>query len=385
MRILFISEFFYPHWTGMAKSILKTALRLKEKGHTCGVLATRHDRNLPFFELYKGLEIYRSSPLLNISRTNYSINIIFKFISLAKNYDLIFINTPNSNIAWFTLIAKLFAKPSIIFLNGDLILPKGFLNRVIEKIFDFSMYFSCSLSSVVSTYTLDYAKHSRILSRYLNKFVPLLLPVMSLEKGIDKECDLRMKKLRSDKKATYLVGFAGRFVEEKAFDIMLKAIPKVIEKCPSVHFVYAGKPADYEDFFQRNKSLWDKNQAYLTNMDFLKEEQEMNAFYKNLDLFVISSRSDCFPNVQIEAIEHSVPIVVTDIPGARWPVKMSGFGKIAKPESEESLSCAILDALSDRAQLMSKSHKANQILSTEIFFKQFSALKNRLALLQQNK
>jgi len=57
---------------------------------------------------------------------------------------------------------------------------------------------------------------------------------------------------------------------------------------------------------------------------------------------------------------------------------MSGFGKIAKPESEESLSYAILDALSNRAQLMSKSQKANQILSTDIFFKQFSALKDRL-------
>jgi len=374
MRILFISEVFYPHWTGLSKSILKTALRLQEKGHECAVLTTRHEKNLPFFELYKDLEIYRSSPVLNVSRTKYSVNVIFKFMKLARNYDLIFINTPNSNVVWFTLIAKLYGKKVAIFINGDLILPKGLNNRILEKIFDTSMSISCKLADIISTYTKDYAENSRILKNYLDKFTPLLLPVGANEKRIDDVCDSKMKKLKIEKKVKFLVGFAGRFVEEKGFDILLKAIPKVIEKHPAVHFVYAGKPAQYEDFYEKNKNLWDRNSKNVTHIDFLTTEQEMNAFYKNLDLLVISSRSDCFPNVQVEAMEHGVPIVVTNIPGARWLVKVSGFGQLVEPENESALADAIMNSLLNKETLMALYPKVKKILNSDLFFDQFKSL-----------
>ncbi|MCL6621465.1 MAG: hypothetical protein K6T55_05125, partial [Syntrophobacterales bacterium] len=89
MKVLFLSEFFHPHWTGYAKSLFKAALRLQEKGYQCAVLSTKHDKNLPDFEQYQGISIFRTQPLISISRTNYSIRSIFKFIGLVKGYDII--------------------------------------------------------------------------------------------------------------------------------------------------------------------------------------------------------------------------------------------------------------------------------------------------------
>ncbi len=381
MRILFLSEYFHPHWTGLAKSILKTAIVLQQKGHTCAVLTTRYDKTLSTYEVYKELPIYRCSPLFNVSRTKYSLSVIFKFANMAKNYDLVFINCPNSNVLPFTAIAKLLGKKVLIFLNGDLILPSGLGNRMVEKIFDASMLASCRLADVVSTYTEDYAQHSRILSKFMHKFKTLLLPVTSYEKKSSKRIDILMKKIRSEKKAKLLVGFAGRFVEEKGFDILLSAIPSIIKLHPDTHFVYAGSETiAYEKFFEEHKEKWNAVDSHITKTGLLEGEAEMNAFYENLDLIVLPSRSDCFPNVQVEAIEHGVPIVVSDIPGARWPVKESGFGKITEPESTDSLSDSIIYCLMNKEQLKDRRNSAQRLLDGSIFFEQFQNITKELQI-----
>jgi glycosyltransferase involved in cell wall biosynthesis len=377
-KVLFLSEFFYPHWTGYAKASLKTALRLTEQGYKCAVLATQHDDALPLFEEYHGIAIFRAKPLIAISRTKYSLDSIIQFIRLVKNYDLIFINTPNSNGIFFSLIAKLAGKPTILFLHGDLIMPRGFKHRVLEAIFDVTMHLSCRLVDVVSTYTQDYAEHSRILKHHMRKFSPLLMPVEFHEKDADPEIEARLQRLRAEKGASALVGFAGRFVEEKAFDILLAAVPQVVRQIPGVHFVYAGDFPHYEDFFDRLKPLWEENAASLTHLGLLQGEAQMNAFYRHLDLYVLPSRSDCFGIVQVEAIEHRVPIVVTDIPGARWLVKQSGFGVLAAPENPDSLAAAIVTALKRGKSGFPGWEKAREITDKKNFFRQFAAIEGRL-------
>ena len=204
MKILFLSEYFHPHWTGLAKSILNAAIRLQERGHTCAVLTTKFDKNLPTVETYKNIGIYRSLPLIQVSGTKYSATIVFRFISMVKVYDLIFINCPNSNVLPFTLISRLFGKQVVVFSSGDLILPKGWTNRIVEMIHDFSMLASCTLAHTVSNYTHDYAQHSRILRHFMYKFEPLLLPT-SNENEVDAEYDSRMIEIRKRNGVPYLV------------------------------------------------------------------------------------------------------------------------------------------------------------------------------------
>jgi glycosyltransferase involved in cell wall biosynthesis len=176
-----------------------------------------------------------------------------------------------------------------------------------------------------------------------------------------------------------LVGFAGRFVEEKGFDVLLKAIHKIAMKRKDIHFVYAGSEnIAYENFYDRNKHLWEQVNAHVTKLGLLNGEAALNAFYKNLDLFVLPSRSDTFALVQAEAMGHGVPCIVTDIPGARWLVKTSGFGIIAEPENEDSPAEAILHALTRKKELNQKRPEATKLLDPSTFFKQFSVLEARI-------
>jgi len=297
---------------------------------------------------------------------------------MVKAYDLIFIGCPNSNVLPFTLISRLFGKQVVIFSNGDLILPKGWTNRIVEKIHDFSMLASCALAHSVSNYTHDYAQHSRILRHFMHKFEPLLLPVIYYEDEVDAEYDIRMTEIRKENGPRYLIGFAGRFVEEKGFDILLKAIHKIAMKRKDIHFVYAGSEnIAYEDFYERNKHLWERVNGHITKLGLLTSEPALNAFYKNLDLFVLPSRSDTFALVQAEAMGHGVPCIVTDIPGSRWLVKTSGFGVIAEPENEDSLAEAILHALTHKEELSQRRSDAMRLLDANTFVKQFSVLEAR--------
>src|SRR5579859_2415774 len=176
-RVLLVTDFFYPHWTGISKSVFSLTLALQDKFEIT-VLTIRIDKKLPKQELVGKVAIFRSDYLFTISRSKYSLTIMWDFLKAVSKTDIVLVNLPSANIVFFSLFAKLFGKKLLLFNQGDLILPAGWKNKFIEKIFDFSCFISFSLADKVSTYSTDYAKHSRIIRPFLNKCVPILLPVV---------------------------------------------------------------------------------------------------------------------------------------------------------------------------------------------------------------
>ena len=345
-NVLLVSEYFHPHWTSLAKSLLNLAVSLTKEGRRVDVLTTRFLSELPKTESYKNITIYRSAALFKISRTHYSLSLIFDFYRLVKNYDLVIVNSPLSNILFVSLLTKLFRKKLCVLHQGDLILPKKtgspIFGFIIEKIFDLCTICSMQLADFVSTYTEDYAKNSRVLKYFIKKLRPVIPPLQLSSNPPSPEF---VSLIKSIAERRILVGFAGRFVEEKGFDILLQAIPSVAEKMPQVKFVFAGEAnVAYEKFYEYNSDLINKNKEYVEILGLLNDEN-LAFFYSTLSAFVISSRSDCFALTQIEAVLSNVPIIVTDIPGARMLVRSSGYGEIARPEDPHSLAEAILKIL----------------------------------------
>jgi glycosyltransferase involved in cell wall biosynthesis len=355
MKILLVSEFFYPHWTGIVKSFVNLSQILADLNHTVTVLTVRFDVKLKKEELYKKITVIRENYLLRISRTYYSLLIVFRYFLIVKDYDRIIINSPNSNILFFTLIGKIFGKKIIIFHQGDLILPRRtgnqFFHRLLEIIFDINTIIAFYLSDKISTYTKDYAKNSRVMKFFLKKFIPLIPPFKNYSQiKSDKKIFLKLNQL---KKKYYLVGFAGRFVEEKGFDILLKSIPFVLKKTKKVRFVFAGETnIFYEKFYQHLIPEIKKYKNYLIFLGMLDDKQ-LKSFYRSLDIFVLSSRSDCFSLVQIEAMLNRIPVIAPNIPGARIPVKKTGFGLLFEKENYQDLAHKIVYLLKNKKQFLS--------------------------------
>ena len=109
MKILLVSEYFYPHWTGIAKAFLTIANELK-KTHRISVLTTRFDTHLEKTEKVCNINIYRIPYLIRVARTHYSPQTILRAVTHIKNNDSIIINSPHSNVLPIAIITKILRK-----------------------------------------------------------------------------------------------------------------------------------------------------------------------------------------------------------------------------------------------------------------------------------
>jgi glycosyltransferase involved in cell wall biosynthesis len=143
-----------------------------------------------------------------------------------------------------------------------------------------------------------------------------------------------------------LIGFAGRWVEEKSFDDLLRALPFIRQQEPAAHLVYAGDPhVVYEDFFARCQPLIQAQCDHITFLGLIRDPNRMAAFYAMCDLLALPSRTEMLALVQIEALLCGTPVVATNIPGARVVVRETGMGRLAPARDPEGLANAIVDVL----------------------------------------
>lgn len=368
-KVLLVTDYFFPHWTGIAKTMLNMVKALSKRVYFT-VLTVKFQDELKQKEKIEGATVLREKYLFSLSRSKYSLHLIKRFAQEVNKHNVVFINSPCSNILPLSFLTKMFWKKLIIFHQGDLILSEGLVNRIIEKIFDISTITSCKLADTVSTYTRDYAEHSRVLKPFLHKFTPIMMPVyVNYPRGRGVLQYAPTKKLQSAAKlksqGKILFGFAGRFVEEKGFDILFDAIEQVKDKISNGIFVFAGDTnISYEHFYDKHKDKLKKINDRVINVGLLNSIQ-LDYFYYLIDFIVISSRSDCFSLVQAEAILAGKPSIVSDIPGARYLVKESHFGLISEKEDPRDLASKLIQAVKKRNQLMKQYHKALVLLDNE--------------------
>ncbi len=363
-HVLLVSEYFLPHWTGISQAFFYLAKNLQNQGFDVQVLTTQFDKKLALEEEVRGVPVMRSPYQVRISRTHYSFALLMRFFTLLPKYDWVVINSPNSNILFLSVLTKLYGKKLAIYHQGDLTLPRQTGSRakhaLMEKVFDALSIPSFLLANVTSTYTRDYAAHSRVMKYALRTFRAYIPDFKAAQGAPSKDF---VKKMGALKKDHVLIGIAGRFVEEKGYEILMKAIPEIKKAVPNAHIVFAGKHLiDYEPFFELHKELVQLHKNDITFLGLL-DEGDLAHFYKSIEVFVISSRSDCFPVTQIEAVHYGVPIVVTDIPGARMLVKESGFGAIAKPEDPLDLARIIIKVVTNKKKYLQNEKKALQFLN----------------------
>jgi len=351
-RVLIISDFFIPHWTGIVTSLSYFIDRYNHV-YDFSVLTINHTNCLPPYEIMNHIKIMRVPYQFSISRAKFSFFYFPQYLSLLNRCDVVFINSPSNAILLFAVCARLFKKRVIIFHQGDLILTQGILNRVIEKLFDFQTHLSCKVAHALATYTQDYASYSRILSKYKNKLHTFLFipkksktPTQSLQS---------LEKMR--KQGFFIYGFAGRFVEEKGIDILLSAIAQVVQTNKKVHFYFAGDTPQYE-----KNSFFSENNPYVTNVGLLSAS-DMKSFLSSLDYLIIPSRSDCFPLVQVEALLEGTPIIASNIPGLRVPVSATKYGFLFEKENSSDLAKKILISLSERKNISRYKHAIDVLLN----------------------
>jgi glycosyltransferase involved in cell wall biosynthesis len=291
------------------------------------------------------------------------------------------IHTPMLETSLVTALARLMGKPSVITHHGDLVMPAGLFNKIVLIGTRSSMTLGLHLSHRVTVHSADYGRHSAFLSPIAHKldaiYPPIEIPIPQPEAVAAWRCELGFE----DKK---LIGFAGRFVEEKGFDFLLQAVRPTLERIPNAHFVYAGETrVVYERFFERWKPLLDENRDSVTILGLIRDPQKLANFYAMCDLFALPSRTDCFPSVQIEALLCGTPLVTTDIPGAREVVKATSMGKLVRPGDPMALADGFADVLRNPEPYRPTREGVRAVFNTDRTLTAYEDLMKRLVYARQ--
>lgn len=344
LKILICILYYFPHRTGMQLYIQRISEELVKRGHQVTILTARHKPELTRDDELNGVRIVRLNvPPIAISRGMIMPAYPWAAYQLIKEHDVVSIHTPMLETALVSILAGLTGRKVIPTHHGDLLLPKGFSNRVIQSIM-FQLYkFMARRAPKIVAYSDDYADNSYYLQPFREKvhviYPPITMPKPNLENA---------KKLRAEwaPDGGPIIAYAGRFVQEKRPDLLIRSLEIILKKYPNARIVFAGQyDIPYENTWEMYKPIVDKYKDYLIFLGLKNDMQFMADFFAASDLLALTSDSECFALVQVEAMLCGIPVVMSNTPGGRVPVQKTGMGVLTEKGSWESIGNAIVEVL----------------------------------------
>ena len=350
LRILELLTYYLPHRTGLTLHVQRLAEELARRGHRLTVLSAKFRRELPARQIIGGVEVHRLAAPLRVSRGMLMPGYPLALWRLVRRHDVVHAHSPLLELPLVALACRLAHRPLVVTHHGDLILPKGVFNRVVERLVFATYGLGIREAARLIAYSDDYAAASRYLRPWKERVVaippPIAVPLPEPRRVAAWRARLNLGEAR-------VIAYAGRFVEEKRPDLLLAALPEVRRRWPATVAVFAGQHVlPYERFFERCRPLIDAQREFVRFAGLLEDPGELAAFYALADVLVLPSESECFGLVQVEAMLCGTPVVATDIPGARVPVRTTGMGVLVAPRDAAALAEGIATVLREPARFI---------------------------------
>ncbi len=350
MKILVALTYYRPHVSGLTIYVERLAEALAGRGHEVTVLTSRYERSLPAEEVLNGVRVVRVPVAFRLSKGVIMPAFGFYATRLARANDVLSVHLPQFDAWGLALRARILKKPCILTYHCDLELPPGALNRVIDEVTFAANYFAALWSDRIVAYTRDYADHSRLLKRFCSKIDVILPPVIMSDPAPK---DVAAFRAFHGLEGRPVLGFAARFAAEKGVETLVDAAPALIKRFPEIKVLFAGPFADIMGEEDYRRRLFPRIEAMGDHWEFIGtlEPERMPAFYANLDCLLVPSlnMTESFGLVQVEAMLCGTPVVASDLPGVRQPVRMTGMGEVVPVGDSGALTEAVGRILAERA------------------------------------
>lgn len=144
------------------------------------------------------------------------------------------------------------------------------------------------------------------------------------------------------KRPQLLIGSAGRLSPEKGFEIFIESAKHVVSQVPNAGFAIFGDGALRDELQSQIRSLGLEDHVILAGF-----RDDLDSVIPNLDLFVLSSYTEGLPNVVLEALAASVPVVATSVGGTPEVFEHGVQGYLVPPGDAQKLGQSIAGLLLD--------------------------------------
>ncbi|OTG71007.1 hypothetical protein B9T26_12940 [Acinetobacter sp. ANC 4169] len=134
-----------------------------------------------------------------------------------------------------------------------------------------------------------------------------------------------------------VIGFAGRYHTAKGYPYLFETMGLLKDK--NIIFKIAGSGASLNH--PEVKALFEQYQLDEKKVQLLDQIFDMPAFYQSMDAFLMTSITEGFPNVLVEAMASGLPCISTDVGDAKYIVQE--LGSIVPPRDADALAKAIMD------------------------------------------
>jgi len=347
--------YYSPYVSGLTNMARDIAEGMAERGRRVTVITARYDPALPREETIGGVRVLRAPVLARIGRGVISP----AFVRLAlQEMSRATVGSFHLPLLEAGVIAKFARCPLVVTYHCDVTLPPGTINAAQRIVVDTSNRFAMRHAFAVAVTSEDYARHSRMW--------PDIQPTMVVIPPPCRPCPPGRPTFRDGD--GFHVGFLGRIVREKGLEYLVhgfRALPD-----PDARLLIGG---DYTSV--AGGSVIDRVRTAIDGdprirlLGFVPEEA-IGDFYSSLDLFTLPSVNafEAFGIVQAVAMQAGVPVLASDIPGVRQPVKETEFGVLVPPADSNAITAALIrlrDEPPDRiagAQAAERAFSVSQVL-----------------------
>jgi glycosyltransferase involved in cell wall biosynthesis len=343
-------DYYTPYVSGLTEAARLTAEGLAGRGWKVAVVCAQHDPALAQYEVVNGVHVFRAPVLARISRGFISPQLPLLARRLAARSDIVHMHLPNPEAAFvaaFKGSARL-----VVTYHIDVFLPDSPVNRFGMWAVDQSCKASVRKADLVITNSEDQARGSRIWPTIRRRrLLPVSSPCVDRNGGTPR--------LR-DGDGLH-IGFMGRITVDKGIEYLIRAFRDIDD--PRARLLIAGDYATVaggSNIAQLRREAGDDERIRFTG---LLRGDAVRDFYASIDVFALPSISESFGIVQVEAMMAGIPPVSTELPGSRYPVAATGFGRLVPPRDPEALRAAILEM----AELPAEDRESGREAATKLF------------------
>jgi len=273
-----------------------------------------------------------------------------KILGLYKLYKLIKKIKPNVVQTWMIhadliggIVARFAGIKNIIWGVHHTILLSG----KVKSSTIFLVKFNALLSHIVPKKIIYCAEKSRLIQESLGfkKSKGIVIQngydIKSFSQNNSLRQDFRSELKISDQ--TFVIGHVGSNDPLKDQNTLLEALALLNQKSLHINAVLVGKNLDNNNYQLKSKI---REKGLSDHVHLLGIRNDIPAVMNGIDLFMLTSLSEAFPNVLNESMACGTPCVTTDVGDA--PLIVGNTGWVVSPGNPKALADASIEAIDEK-------------------------------------